>query len=172
MRHVWVIVLLLPWPIAACPGDDGPSEAAKKAYVNQKTGHEVGPDASAPVAPVARRLRLTVVSGSKLYDADDGPGVIDPYVVIDHDGEKYKTSVVHGSQDPTWGDTFVMTVRKGDIISVTLMDRDGMLSSDEKLGVQAVTLPSLRVGETQEIDVAYRGGEYGTVKLKLVGLDD
>lgn len=168
MRHVWVYALAA-FVTTACPGGRGPSGQAMDAYVNLKKG--IVPDTGAPVVRVANRLRLTVVSGSNLYDSDDGPGVIDPYVVIDHDGDNYKTSVVHGSQEPVWGDTFVMTVRKGDIISVTLMDRDGMLSSDEKLGVQAVTLPPVAVGETQELDVAFRGGEYGTVRLSLVGLD-
>lgn len=126
-------------------------------------------EGQAPTGPLATRLRITVVRGQGLPDTDAGPGVTDPYVVLDYEGERFKTSVADGTLEPVWGDSFVVDVRPGAALGVTLMDRDAW-SSDEKLGVVNDPLPPVRVGETVDLDVPFRGGDFGTVRVTLLGL--
>lgn len=128
-----------------------------------------GPLAS-PVAPLARRLAITVESGTGLPDLDAGPGETDPYVILEVEGQRHKTSVVEGNLEPIWGDTFIFDVAPGVVLNIKLMDEDS-LSSDELVGANSLELPSLMVGETQLLDVVFGQGERGTVRLTLTGMN-
>jgi hypothetical protein len=119
------------------------------------------------VGEAARRIQITVVDAAGLPDLDDGPGVTDAYVVLDYDGERYKTSV-SSSQSPVWGDSFAFEVRADSTLRVTVMDEDTV--SDEKLGVTTVALPAIRTAEQKMLDVPLGGGNNGNVRLKIVGL--
>lgn len=131
-----------------------------------------GPGATAPsprAAPLARRIAITVESATGLPDLDAGPGETDPYVILEVEGTRHKTSVVEGNLEPIWGDTFIFDVAPGVVLNIKLMDEDS-LSSDELVGANSLELPSLMIGETQLLDVAFGQGERGTVRLTLTGM--
>lgn len=158
--------------LAACPASDGPSARAVDEYLAR---HGVAPTGDVPTpaepaaAPLAERVSLTVVSAAGLPDTDDGPGVTDPYVVVEYDGQRFETGVVEGSQEPKWGDSFVFDARSGGILTVSLMDEDAF-ASDDKLGVVSQTIAPLHIGESRDLELAFRNGEGGTLKLTLTGM--
>ncbi len=158
-------------PSATAAAPASPSAAADAGPATPDASPASASQAAAPpAAPLARRLRVTVVRGEGLPDTDAGPGETDPYVVLDYEGERFKTSVADGTLEPVWGDSFVLDVRPGAALGVTLMDRDAW-SSDEKLGVVNDPLPPVHVGERVELDVRFRGGDFGTVRVALLGLE-
>lgn len=124
---------------------------------------------SLKAAPLARRIAITVESATGLPDLDAGPGETDPYVLLEVEGTRHKTSVVEGNLEPIWGDTFIFDVAAGVVLNIKLMDEDS-LSSDELVGANSLELPSLMIGETQLLDVAFGQGERGTVRLTLTGM--
>lgn len=166
-----ILALLAP-PLLACPASEGPSAHAVDEYLARHGGVRVG-DASTPtgpeVAPIAERISLTVDSATGLPDTDGGPGVTDPYVVVEYDGQRFETGVVEGSQEPKWGDSFVFDARPGGILTVSLMDEDA-LASDDKLGIVSKSFAPLHIGETRDLELAFRNGEGGTLKLILTGM--
>lgn len=178
-----------------CGNDARPSDEAVTAYLDRagyvspiSTGTSQnapgqpspgGPNASpatpslSPTAPpkaaAARRLAITVESAVGLPDLDSGPGETDPYVILEVEGTRHKTSVVEGHLEPIWGDTFIFDVAPGVVLNIKLMDEDS-LSSDELVGANSLELPTLMVGETQLLDVVFGQGERGTVRLTLTGM--
>lgn len=164
----------------ACSSPTGPSDEAIARYADPAaaatTGDAgappaTGPGAAAPEATTrpARRVSVTVDKATGVPDLDPGPGVSDPYVVLSYEGTRFKTSVVEGAENPVWGDSTVFDVRPGGVLEVSLFDEDS-LSSDEKIGVQTVPLPSLGEGETRALEVAFKAGKGGVVTLTLTGL--
>jgi len=161
--------------LAGCPSQAGPNDDAIAAYL-ERDG--LAPGVSLPLADgatpdavkaVARRVALTVARGTGLPDLDTGPGVTDPYVVIEYEGQRFRTSVVEGHQNPVWGDTFILDVRPGGVLIVRLMDEDS-LSKDEQIGTQSQVLPDLRIGETKRLLLTFRNGQGGSVDLTLTGM--
>jgi hypothetical protein len=148
----------------------GPADAGSTPSVTPDGGGSVADSAPTTVtrtSKLAKRVQITVVDGKDLPDLDDGPGVTDAYVILEYDGARQKTSV-NASQAPKWGDSFVFEIRRGATLSVTVMDEDPL--SDEKIGVTTVSLPKIRVAEEKMLDVLFRDGDNGKVRLKLVGL--
>jgi hypothetical protein len=165
---------------AACPSAAGPSDDALASYLERhgitsgqaSDGDDASPDdgGDAPAAkPIARRLALTVERGTGLPDLDVGPGTTDPYLVLEYEGQRYRTSVIEGDLEPVWGDTFIFDVRPGGVLVAKLMDEDS-LASDEQLGTLSETLPDLRIGETRRLTLAFRNGDGGKVSLTLTGV--
>lgn len=155
--------------LLGCGGNARPSDEAVSAYLDRSGLSARTPDdADTPHTP-ARRLAITVESGTGLPDLDAGPGVTDPYVILEVEGQRHKTSVVEGSLEPIWGDTFVFDVAPGVILNIKLMDEDAF-SSDELIGANSLPLPTLSVGESQTLDITFGQGERGTVRLTLTGM--
>jgi len=158
---------------AACPASEGPSARAVDEYLARHGGAPLGDAGDAPLlpaaAPLAERISLTVESATGLPDTDSGPGVTDPYVVVEYDGQRFETAVVEGSQEPVWGDSFVFDARPGGILTVSLMDEDA-LASDDKLGIVSRTIAPIHVGETRSLDLPFRNGEGGSLKITLTGM--
>ena len=154
----------------ACKGDSGPSDAALKQYVER---HKPAPDAAVapPKARAASRIRVTVVKGTGLPDTDDGPGETDPYVKLEYEGERYKTSVAEGTLEPVWGDSFIIDFRDQGVLTVTLMDHDSFPSADEKLGVRTEPIDAIAPGEKRSLELKFREGKQGTLTLELQGLE-
>ena len=163
--------------VGGCPSRGGPSDDAVAAYLER---HGIAPPdavgegaldagAAAPARVLARRVAVTVERGVALPDLDSGPGETDPYVIIEYEGGRHRTSVVEGDLDPVWGDTFILDVRPGGVLVVKLMDEDS-LSSDEQLGTLSQVLPDLMVGETRPLTLAFRNGEGGSLALTLTGM--
>lgn len=172
-------VLVTSLALFACSSKAGPSDDAMAAYL-ERHGIATAPTSTADgtlgsdgegtaLMPVARRVALTVERAHGLPDLDVGPGVTDPYVVIDYEGQRHRSSVVEGSLEPVWGDTFVIDVRPGGVLMVKLMDEDS-LSSDEQIGTVSQVLPDLRVGESTTLTFTFRNGEGGTLELTLTGM--
>jgi hypothetical protein len=158
--------------IAACSGTSGPSDHAIEAYLSRTPGMAAGADGivEAPVeVPPAKRVSVTIERAEGLPDLDEGPGETDPYVILEYEGQRHRSSVIEGSLAPVWGDTFILDVLPGGILTVKLMDEDS-LSSDEQLGVVSKPLPSLKVGETTPFVLEFRGGEGGRLTLTLTGI--
>lgn len=159
-----------------CPSKGGPSEDAVAAYLER---HGIAPpdvgvagegDAAAgPAKVVARRVALTVERGVGLPDLDSGPGETDPYVIVEYEGQRHRTSVIEGNLEPVWGDTFILDTRPGGVLVVRLMDEDS-LSSDEQLGTLSEVLPELMVGETRTLTLAFRSGEGGMLVMSITGM--
>lgn len=163
--------------LAGCPSKGGPSEDAVAAYLER---HGIAPpadvgvvsegDAAAgPARVLARRVALTVERGTGLPDLDSGPGETDPYVIVEYEGQRHRTSVIEGNLEPVWGDTFILDTRPGGVLVVRLMDEDS-LASDEQLGTLSEVLPELMVGETRTLTLAFRGGEGGTLVMSMTGM--
>jgi len=167
------LALSAGWP-AACSRSSDPDPVALAEYLIRHgyvTGQDEAPEdllVGPPRGPIAQRVALTVESGTGIPDMDFGPGVTDPYVIVEYDGRRWQTSIVEGSLEPVWGDTFVIDVRPGGVLTLTLMD-DDFIGSD-MLGVMSMPLEPVRVGERHTFDVAFRHGEMGTITLTLVGL--
>ncbi|MFT7579650.1 MAG: hypothetical protein ACI9MR_001316 [Myxococcota bacterium] len=177
----WVALALMA---TGCSSPEGPSDDAVGAYL-QRQG---GPGYQAPTTGVgsgsetavrkifvpprprtAVRIVVTVESASGLPDEDDGPGVTDPYVIVEYEGQHFRTSVIEGEQEPTWGDSFVLQVIPGGVLQLSLMDEDA-LGSDHTMGVVSQALADIGEGETVKLSVPFRRGEAGTVELTLSGL--
>gem|GEM_PF-1622703 len=164
--------------IGGCPGGAPPiAEDALGAYLSRHgiaTPTTEGAEAPrlAPVAPpvtMARRLSITVVSARDLPDLDSGPGVTDPYVLLQVDGQRHRTTTIEGSQSPVWGDSFILDVGPSPVLELTLKDED-TLSSDETLGVVSKVLDPIPVGTTVELEIPFREGAGGYVTIRLTGL--
>ncbi len=161
--------------LTGCPGGGGPSAQAVDEWLARDGDLSAAarPGAEAAVGPpraaVATRLAVTIEGAEGLPDTDDGPGVTDPYVIVEYEGYRFETSVVEGSQAPIWGDSFVFDLHPGGVLSVTLMDEDS-LGSDEKLGVVSEAVELIRVGETRALALPFRNGEMGVVRVKITGM--
>jgi hypothetical protein len=166
--------------LCACSSKAGPSDDALQAYLERhglataqvrSADGTLGQDGepSPSQQPIARRVALTVERAYGLPDMDWGPGVTDPYVIVDYEGQRHRSSVVEGSLEPVWGDTFVIDVRPGGVLMVRLMDEDS-LSSDEQIGTVSQVLPDLRIGESTMLKFTFRNGEGGTLELTLTGM--
>lgn len=154
-----------------CPGGEGgPSEDAVAGFLDRATGPRAGGDGTPLPARRATRVAITVVSAEGLPDKDDGPGETDAYVVLEYEGVEQRTSVVEGELNPKWGDSFVFAVVPGGTLQVSMMDEDG-LGSDELIGVVSQPLPGVLEGETQDLVVGFRNGDYGLLKLTITGLE-
>jgi hypothetical protein len=161
--------------LVACGGPGAPAatDDALGAYLDRHglaaPSTPAGGPSAPPAPPVATRLAITVVSGRDLPDTDPGPGDTDPYVVLSLDGQRHRTTVIEGSLDPVWGDSFVLDVGPSPVLEVSLKDEDS-LSSDETLGVVSQVLEPIAVGRTLELEIPFRGGAGGYVTLRLTGL--
>lgn len=164
-----VLALLL----IACTSKAGPNDEAMTAYLERHGLGDVavgsGADASGGGKSIARRVAVTVERAAGLPDLDTGPGETDPYVELDYEGQRHRTSVVEGSLAPTWGDTFIFDTRPGGVLVVKLVDEDS-LSSDEQIGTVSQVMPELAVGETRALELAFRNGQGGTLSLTLTGM--
>ncbi|MGM0576788.1 MAG: C2 domain-containing protein [Myxococcota bacterium] len=157
-------LLLAVLPTAACRDAPGPTEEALADYAARHAKQAEG-EADAPRA--ATRVRATVLDGADVPDMDDGPGGTDPYVVLEHDGQRFETSVASDDTAPSWGDSFIVVSRPGAALVITLMDED--TTTDERVGVVSRAMPRLAPGEEQTMVVRF-GGEGGRVRLHLEGL--
>ncbi len=170
--------------LSGCPSQAGPTDDALADYLRRHgiavpDARMATPDGEAGeggasgegtiVGPIARRVAVTVERASGLPDLDSGPGETDPYVALDYEGQRFRSSVVEGEIDPVWGDTFIFDVRTGGVLVVKLMDEDS-LSSDEQVGTQSQVLPDLQVGQTTALSLSFRNGEGGTLTLTLTGM--
>lgn len=157
---------------SGCPGAAGPSDEAIARYVGDVVGAQssdgVGTLATEPKRVPARRLAVTIDRAEHVPDVDSGPGDSDVYVLLEVDGQRFKSTIV-SSENPSWGDSTVFDARSGAILQVTLLDQE-FISSDEKIGTQTLPLPELAVGETTTLTVAFRNGEAGTLWLTATGL--
>lgn len=163
--------LLLTLAPLGCGGNATPSDEAVSAYLDRSgLNHDaaMSPSPGTP-APIAKRLAITVESGTALPDLDAGPGESDPYVILEIEGQRQRSSVVEGNLEPIWGDTFVFDIGPSGVLVVTLMDEDS-LSSDEAFGTMSQPLPTLMVGESTTMDIPFGQGERGTVRLTLTGM--
>lgn len=165
-------------PLAsACGGRASPSDEAVSAWLDRSGLPPLAPSQNTTRpsstdlgdAPVARRMAITVESASGLPDMDAGPGVTDPYVILEYEGQRQRTSVIEGSLEPIWGDTFIFDVSPGGVLVVKLMDEDA-LSSDELIGTVSVPLPAVLVGESTPLELTFRKGEGGTLRMTLTGM--
>ncbi|MCC6620126.1 MAG: hypothetical protein IT385_02660 [Deltaproteobacteria bacterium] len=180
MRSLLVLVASLSSALAACPGPTGPSDEAIARYVGDAGSAATSPGATtpsttpagatrpAPPTGRAKRLAVTVERATGVPDHDTGPGDSDVYVALALDGQRFRTTVA-SAPDPSWGDSTVFDARPGATLEVALMDEDS-LSSDEKIGIQAVPLPELAEGETTTLEVAYKNGESGRVFITVTGI--
>lgn len=173
--RVWVGLLFGLVGIAACNSAPPPGEGAIAAYL-ERHGVDAGATRDAAVAvgdvgasAAARRVAITVERGEGIPDLDPGPGESDPYVVLEYEGERHRTSTAEGKADPVWGDTFILDLRPGSTLTVRLYDEDA-LTSDELLGTLAVELPAVAAGESKALVLAFRNGESGKVTLTVTGM--
>lgn len=155
-----------------CPSQAGPNDDALAAYLERHgiTAPTTIDAGAAPVlGPVAQRVAVTVERATGLPDLDSGPGETDPYVMLDYEGQRFRTSVVEGDLDPVWGDTFILDVRPGGVLTVKLMDEDS-LSSDEQIGTQSQVLPDLQIGVSITVILTFRNGAGGALTLTVTGM--
>lgn len=178
------LVLALLASLVGCKGADGPSAAAVDDYLARQGvapsgavvegegegGVEGGGLAVAlpAAAPTATRIALTVDRGWDIPDTDPGPGDTDAYVIVEYEGHRHETSIVSGSLEPVWGDSFVFDLRPGGVLTLTLMDDDTF--GDERLGVVSEPLPIIAIGERRVLEFAFRSGEMGRVQITVTGL--
>lgn len=150
---------------ASCAPAPGPSPEALARYAERKATQT----ATAPEGPAApTRVRITAVDGVGIPDWDDGPGGTDPYLIIEHEGQRFETIVAVGEDPAIWGDTVIFESRPGAGLMVTLMDDDTGI--DERIGVLSEPMPQVAPGETKELTLRYRGGDGGVVRLRIEGL--
>ena len=171
-NRLCVLVVAAGLVLGACSGPKPPSEAAIQAYAKRKLGAGTTSTGAAPTPAKkawATRVKLTVEKGEKIPDVDAFlAGDTDPYVIVEYEGARHKTSQVQGSSEPTWGDSFVLDVREGGMLSLTLMDAE--VTSDQKIGVAAAPLPPVTVGEKKRFQVKFSDGKRGVVTLVVEGL--
>jgi len=156
--------------LGACGAPEPDMDRAIGSYLER---HGIGSAESAgdaeALVPLARRVALTVVSARDLPDMDAGPGVTDPYVIVTIDGQRHRSTVISGSLNPVWGDSFVFDVRPEAVMEIALMDED-TFGSDDRIGVVSRPLETVRVGETLELEIPFRDGAGGVLTLRLTGM--
>jgi Ca2+-dependent lipid-binding protein len=108
-----------------------------------------------------------VVSAAGLADFDDGLGESDPYVEVECNGRRARTSVVDGELDPVWGDRFALPCGAGAPLDVTVWDSDAM--SDERIAVTTTTIPNVAVEQTLEWTVPLGAEATSHVVLRAQG---
>lgn len=163
---------------SSCEAEKGPSGAAIQAYGGGGPNTAVSGQPARqrikapPKRRPARQVRVTVVRGMQIPDKDPTPltGLSDPYVRLDYDGASHRTGEVKNSSSPSWGDSFVFSVREGGVLMLTLMDGDAYPKPDDQIGVSSETMPRLFPGESKEMRVMFGGGSNGIVLLRLEGL--
>ena len=157
-----LLLLAVASLLAGCPGEKGPADGAIAEYLGRGDATAApleGDDASPAPPPPATRVALTVVSGKDLPDTDGGPGVTDPYVIVEYAGQRWETSVIEGSQEPTWGDSFVFDVVPGGILTLSLMDEDA-LTSDHKISGTGQRLNLEVLGRSDEFSLTRSAPEH------------
>jgi hypothetical protein len=158
--------LVLVWSsLAACGAEPGPTPEAIARYAERSAAE--APAGPAEI-PALIRVRITAIDAADIPDSDDGPGETDPYLVIEHEGQRFETTVAVGDAPAVWGDSVIFDSRPGAGLMVTLMDDDTGL--DERLGVLSEPMPRISPGESQEIVLRYRDGAGGVVRLRVEGL--
>lgn len=150
---------------AACAAEPGPTPEALARYVERKAAQA----AAAPEgSPAPTRVRIVAVDGTGIPDYDDGPGGTDAYLIIEHEGQRFETTVAADDDPAVWGDSVIFESRPGAGLMVTLMDDDTGI--DERIGVLSEPMPRVAPGEVKEIVLRYGDGARGVVRLRVEGL--
>ena len=76
------------------------------------------------------RLRMLVVEGELFRDTETF-GQMDPFLIIEHNNKKYKTSVHQdGGKTPKWNHEVLIPIRsKNDTLKITCYDEDVIMDS-------------------------------------------
>ena len=102
-------------------------------------------------------LALTVVAARLTRDTDTF-GKMDPYVVIEYRGTKYKTRTHQsGGKNPFWNQEFQLSVGAiGDDLTIKVMDED--VSSDDFIGMTIMKVSSLVInnGVNEWFNITYK----------------
>jgi hypothetical protein len=167
VRAALLTGLLLLGPGCKCGA--GPSQEGLANYARPKTEAVAK---KKKVQPMAKRVRLTVVGADNLPDTDRllFTGTIDPYIIVNYEGQRHETSRIRNKENPRWGDSFVLDLHEGGMLSLTLMDDDDFPQSDDRIGVVAVKIPPVQVGKSASFIASIRDGQGGVISLKVEGL--
>ena len=117
-------------------------------------------------------LSITVVEGKLTRDTETF-GKMDPFVVLEYNGTKYKTRTHQGGGKlPTWNHEFQIKVGGlNDDIKISVMDED--VSSDDFVGMAMLKLSSLCIngGVRDWFPITYKEKSAGQILLqtKYVG---
>lgn len=94
-------------------------------------------------------LQITCIEG-KLYRNTELIGKMDPYIVIEHQGNKYKTKVIKdGGNHVIWDDTFTLQIHSlDDQIKISCFDKD--MIKDDLVGSKVFKASELWNTQRQE----------------------
>ena len=162
--NTWLLVAACA-PLVACGAEPGPAPEAIARYAEAQTAAR---RAAPPAVAAPSRVRIVALDATAIPDSDDGPGESDPYLVIEHEGQRFETAVAAGDAPAVFGDSVIFDARPGAGLMVTLMDADP--GPDERLGVLSEPMPRLSAGGSTELVLRYRGGDGGVVRVRLEGL--
>ena len=94
----------------------------------------------------------------------------DPYVIVDYEGQRHQTAHIQGAHHPTWGDSFLIDLQEGGMLTVRVMDKDAFPAKDDLIGSDVVAIPRVNVGKKAAFEVKLNQGTHGTVQLEVTGL--
>eukprot|EP00043_Microstomoeca_roanoka_P019046 m.208684 g.208684 ORF g.208684 m.208684 type:complete len:2004 (-) comp16932_c1_seq2:1013-7024(-) len=114
------------------------------------------------------RVEVTVLKGTDLKNVDK-KGKSDPYVILELDGQKHKTTVKKDELNPEWNETFTFKLSaplssNSPSLSITVKDKERTV--DKLLGVCTVKLDVLMGDRTQTKFYSLNQGE-GRIQLRL-----
>ena len=109
---------------------------------------------------------LTAIEGNLIRDTETF-GKMDPYLVIEYKGGKFKTKTHNnGGKRPHWNQVFKLDVHSlSDDLILKVFDED--LTSDDFVGMGIVKVSSLVIngGVSDWFDITYREKKAGMVHL-------
>ncbi|XP_051876276.1 multiple C2 and transmembrane domain-containing protein 1-like isoform X2 [Pristis pectinata] len=110
-------------------------------------------------------VSVTLIEGRDLKPMDPN-GLSDPYVKFKMGCQKYKSKVILKTLNPQWREQFdfLLANEKGDIIDITVWDKDS-LKKDDFIGRCQIDLPGLSKEHTHKLDLALSEGKGHIVLL-------
>ena len=167
---VAVTIGILVMSTGHCSKAPGPSTDAIEKYRQSKGVTRDNESAPSPQGRLAARVKITVVKGKDLRDTDPMAGDPDAYVILDYEGQRHQTAHVQGSTNPRWGDSFLIDVEQGGMLTVKVMDKDAFPAKDDLIGSNVLAIPGVAVGQKEGFQVPLSEGAHGTVHLEVTGL--
>ena len=143
---------------ASSDDSDGVQEEAEDVVINSES-----------LANPCAKLQMTIIKGQQLRDAQDFFGKMNPFVIVEVNGKKYRTQVQYDEHsNPVWNKTINFPVLSmGDTVLISCVNADKFGQPKSVIGEAEVPMYTLcRQGGIKDwFGLNYKGKHAGTILL-------